>query len=947
MHRNTFLLVLVVLLLMCFKSTVQAQPPSKVKEEYIIEHIKNENIEYEIYSINLIEKGYLFIGTDRGVFFFDGTSIKPIHPDHIGKNKDIIGLIRVSKNALLGLPYWGKVLHVSNESKFCQIEQPDYTKSNYKITSAYLFNDSIVYLLCTDYFNSGSLLTYNLHSNKLKLSNKKYMYKQYFTDFLFPTEKMKQQSDLYQILSKQLESINESNIGILGNEHLAINSAIYKKTKSGPVLLKDFLPYKIEGRILSIFKISDSLYYFAVVGKNHGLYRINYQKLECLYNLDDVTGVQINEHNILYFSTLHNGLFRINLNNRLAKQLSLQESISIQNIQYYPNTKQTLLADKTGNIYDVNLQQNTLTKLVVNKHNKITNTLFLSNDPNHFCDGRFIYNLSKTRIISHQKEGLKVVHLLKSNDTFYNIGNNYMWKLHKPTFTNKFELIRSDRYINSALISENDTILFATDKGLLYTVDNTINHYSSNSVLDDETILHLSKEENTYYYTTPKNVYIENRNTRRLTRIEHLSSTQAISCIPYKNSILFIHESGFLKFDSKGIILDRFEIPNYTIDKKCIGAYKIEDTIFLYNQYSIYYIPLTEKNTQITPQSLVFRSINYGSDSLNFPKGQINLTHINNSTLEIVFDIFYLSNSRIKAVLINESSNSSRILSINNNSILLDNLNPGGYTLNLYVDNYKLKTLVISLSYPWYRSIWFISLLTLFIIGMLYNLVFSILKRHNKKKLNEILQQNQLLRLETQSKLNQLKPHFIFNALMPLQHYLITSDKEKGQSYLKKLSSMLRQLMNLTRNELNSIQDEIRFAELYLETQQVEKSHQFTYQIKHSISNSNLTSLYLPSLMIQPLIENAIVHGASAIKSGNILIEFNLDQNDNYLAIKIVDNGPGFNLSEINPKNTNALNIIIERVNILKKLHPKTHYSVLKEENTFTQKITLPLTSKS
>ncbi len=935
--------LLIILLFSCFNSELYSHNLVNVQQDYVLEQIKNENTEYEIYTIKLMDKGYLFIGTNRGLFYYDGTSIKPAHPNHFGKNKDIIGLIRVSKNCLLGLPYWGKLLQISNDYKFCDIQQPEYVNSNYKITSAYLHNDSIVYLLCTDYFNSGSLLTYNVHSNKLTLSKKDYHYKQYFLDFLFPSEKIKQHNNLYHILKKEFEISSEKNIGIINNEYLAVNSAIYQKTKTDPVLIQNFKSYHIEGRILSLVKKSDSLYYFSVDGKNHGVYKWQNQKLECLYDQDDVTGIQINENNILYFSTIHNGLFRINLNNQYAKQIRIPENISIQKIQYYPDTKQTLLADKTGNIFDLNFQQKSLSQLVINKQNKVRNTLFLPNDPDHFCDGRFLYNLRKTKVISHPHEGLKVIHLLKHKDTFYNIGNNYMWKIHEPSFTNKFELIRADKYINSALMSENDTILFATDKGLLYYVNRQINHYSSDSTLDNETILHLSKEKETYYYTTPKSIFIENRKTKELHKIDHLNSTHAICCIPYQNSILYIHESGFIRYDKKGITLDRFEIPNCNIENRCIGAYLMENTINLYNNNSIYSIPLDVYNNKFSAHTLVVRSVNYGKDTLLFPENRIQLTHLNNSALEIKFDLFYTSNTQIEAEMIDESSQSNRLLPISNNTLLLDNLNPGNYLLNLYIDHTKLKTLVISISSPWYYSIWAITILALSIITILYYIIVSVLNRRNDKKLNAILQQNHMLQLETQSKLNQLKPHFIFNALMPLQHYIVTSDKTNGLDYLKKLSVMLRQVMNLTRKDINSVADELKFLDLYLHTQQIEKSHQFTYSIESTIDKSILRQLNIPSLMLQPLVENSILHGCSNRSDGQLTLHFDLNSNHRYLVARIMDNGDGFDYHQLDPNKTNALNIIQERIKLLKKIHPQTNLEFIKNESVFVQTITLPI----
>jgi sensor histidine kinase YesM len=77
-----------------------------------------------------------------------------------------------------------------------------------------------------------------------------------------------------------------------------------------------------------------------------------------------------------------------------------------------------------------------------------------------------------------------------------------------------------------------------------------------------------------------------------------------------------------------------------------------------------------------------------------------------------------------------------------------------------------------------------------------------------------------------------MKPHFIFNALAPLQKYIYTSDKEKGIEYLNTFSNLLRNMLNQTRSTTTSINSEVNFITEYLKQQQNEKNNKFSFTIK-------------------------------------------------------------------------------------------------------------------
>lgn len=234
---------------------------------------------------------------------------------------------------------------------------------------------------------------------------------------------------------------------------------------------------------------------------------------------------------------------------------------------------------------------------------------------------------------------------------------------------------------------------------------------------------------------------------------------------------------------------------------------------------------------------------------------------------------------------------------------------------NGYQDRTAAYTLILM---PlWYQQWWWPPLLILLSLCVVWYLLYRwslYTTRRNQRKLE---QKMYLQELESKSFFGQLKPHFIFNILTPLQGYFIREEKIKGLDYLNSFSSLMRGILNGIRDKYITLQHEISFIEQYLRIQQERFGHCFEYQIIMSpvLAAERYT---IPTLLIQPVIENAIEHGIDKTKDGG-LIEIRIEETTDALMITIRDNGaglpPGFVLKE-----NHALKIITERMALLQKM---------------------------
>lgn len=181
------------------------------------------------------------------------------------------------------------------------------------------------------------------------------------------------------------------------------------------------------------------------------------------------------------------------------------------------------------------------------------------------------------------------------------------------------------------------------------------------------------------------------------------------------------------------------------------------------------------------------------------------------------------------------------------------------------------------------RNLWIASISLLALLGVLLYFYFN-----NKLLKNE----QRYIRLEQTALRSQMNPHFIFNSLNSIKLYIIDNEKENAVYYLNKFSKLIRKILASTKQKETTLADEIETMELYLNIENIR--FQNTIKSEFIIDKElNFDTVKVPSLILQPFIENAIWHGLSLKKGArNIKLSFQ-KLNELYLIINIEDNGIG------------------------------------------------------
>jgi LytS/YehU family sensor histidine kinase len=163
-------------------------------------------------------------------------------------------------------------------------------------------------------------------------------------------------------------------------------------------------------------------------------------------------------------------------------------------------------------------------------------------------------------------------------------------------------------------------------------------------------------------------------------------------------------------------------------------------------------------------------------------------------------------------------------------------------------------------------------------------------ERLNFEKANTRLRQ-EANELEMQVLRSQMNPHFIFNCLNAINRYILMSDPQTASDYLTKFSRLMRMALNHSKQTLIPLEDELAMLKLYLDLEKLRFKDAFNYEICIG-EEVDAAAVFIPPLLLQPFVENAIWHGLMHRKGqGRLLVRVRAQGRD--LVCEIEDNGVG------------------------------------------------------
>lgn len=366
----------------------------------------------------------------------------------------------------------------------------------------------------------------------------------------------------------------------------------------------------------------------------------------------------------------------------------------------------------------------------------------------------------------------------------------------------------------------------------------------------------------------------------------------------FGDNLWILYENAIVKFniftEKYTVIRSSDGLPNTEI--KDIVVFNKQ--VFLATRSGIVMFPEGMPNSPVNPR-LEIEDVYVNKIKTKGENNEFDL-HTNQNNLEIKFSLITFRTNPDVTVYYNINGKSWIPLPAKSDRLNLAGLSPGKYNIKLKavkVDGAEVVSpveLKFYISAPLWSRWWFILLIVLLIGFFAYSFmrfrINELRKEAEFKTAKERLEKELQLSTLTSIK-SQMNPHFVFNALNTVQSYIFTNDKDNAIDYLNKFSDLTRMILDMSSREKITLSEEIKALNLYLELEKERFEDNFEYQL---VVNENIAPelIQIPSMLIQPYVENAIKHGLLHKKAERKLkIEFLRE--DNALIVFVDDNGIG------------------------------------------------------
>lgn len=183
-------------------------------------------------------------------------------------------------------------------------------------------------------------------------------------------------------------------------------------------------------------------------------------------------------------------------------------------------------------------------------------------------------------------------------------------------------------------------------------------------------------------------------------------------------------------------------------------------------------------------------------------------------------------------------------------------------------------------------------------------------------ELSKLRTENSLLQMKQQFHELQIRPHFIFNALNSIQGLVSTNQNKEAKQSIVLISRFLRNFLYQSEVKTNTIESEIQLLSDYMDLEKLCRNDSFDFVFN---TPDSLKEEEIANMVIQPIIENSIVHGFQGIEHKG-LIEITFSELDEYIVCTVKDNGKGFKQDKNHNKHKSmAMKLIQDRLGLLDK----------------------------
>ncbi len=553
-----------------------------------------------------------------------------------------------------------------------------------------------------------------------------------------------------------------------------------------------------------------------------------------------------------------------------------------------------LFQDEDGSIWAPN-QLRTILKLDTK-----TDKLSIAKDSTLFSNINFIEKDQKGDIwLGTWSAGLKTInHQTKKTTTFLetapgastparNIlsacfeGDSIVWVGTSDQGFLRFDR-RTNKYSHQYLYDENDPLSISSN-----TIKKVIRY-------NDDTLLLAT--------TMGINIFDEKKKTfHNISTKDGLAGNLVETIVLDDNkNLLAACDGGFCKLNMHSFSVTRYGIADGITDNVFINAsLRLKDGKFLISTESGFIAFNPDKLTDAPPPDPLITGFKIFDkaikiDSMLEASEPVTLSYRDNSVVIEFAALQYSFSDETKYYYQLEGVDHDWILSDKDQAAHYNQLQNGKYVFKVKcvnrdgVSSQNIAVLNIIITPPFWKTWWFRLLASLTLVFMIF---WFVQQRIKKIKAREKIKQ-QITELEIKALKAQMNPHFIFNAMNSIQEYTLMGEVDNANKYISKFSKLLRKVLHQSNQNSILLSDEIETLTLYLEIENVRLGKDFHYEI-HVENETEAQVTRIPSMLLQPFVENALHHGL-VHKEGNKYLRINFKMpDDDTLVCEIIDNGIG------------------------------------------------------
>jgi sensor histidine kinase YesM len=296
-------------------------------------------------------------------------------------------------------------------------------------------------------------------------------------------------------------------------------------------------------------------------------------------------------------------------------------------------------------------------------------------------------------------------------------------------------------------------------------------------------------------------------------------------------------------------------------------------------------------------------------------------------SIPVYIEEIFIDNEKVKAVPVHRLSHQQNIISFNykgvcikesggitykyklvgldtswtyskNTYVQYTTLPSGNYLFIVYALNqdgnsfYPPATVNFVIDTPLWQTWWFILTCIVLFFTVLLLLYRNRIERIKKDEKEKSAVAKKLAEYELKALRAQMNPHFMFNAINSIQNFVLKNNTKYASLYLSKFARLIRFVLDNSRHQLILFTKELAALELYIELEQMRASFSFDYEIVIEES-LNSKEFFIPPLLIQPYIENAIIHGIMPLQDRRGKLSVRFSRNKTTLQCEVEDNGIG------------------------------------------------------